>query len=255
MSHFPYIWITPRRVFYAGRLNTPRMRIFGAVTVYMPADGLIEISTADREWERAPLAVVPPYLPHVVVSDSPDVFIVLLEADAFDLSRLPDPLLRTGGTSALWFADRIRKFGAELQSRIDSRRQLTSMDYDHLLFDEALPERTLDRRLEPVVRAFQLDPLYRAAGEECATAANLSYSHFLFLFKREVGVPFAKFRAWKRARAVFDRLQAEANIATLAQDLGYADSSQFYHSMRDVYGLIPKQMFNAKGLLVYRPTY
>lgn len=229
--------------------------MFGAAAVYMGAAGQIEMSAEGRAWGRAPLAVVPAYLPHQIVADNSDVFIILLEADAFDLSRLPDPMQRKGSVNAIWFIERIRRFEHELSCRIRAGSHLTSTDFDNILFDEALPERALDRRIAPVVRKFELDPNKRMSGAEGAAAANLSYSHYLRLFRSEVGVSFAKFRAWKRARAALYRLQGKTNIAALAQDLAFVDASQFYHSMRDVYGLTPSKMFNANELPIYRPPH
>ena len=68
-------------------------------------------------------------------------------------------------------------------------------------------------------------------------------SRFLHLFKAEVGVPFRSFRTWQRARSVLHFVTQTANLATIALDVGYPDSTHFSHSIRQVFGLTPKSIF------------
>ena len=77
----------------------------------------------------------------------------------------------------------------------------------------------------------------------CAAEAGLSPSRFLHLFKEETGISFRSFRAWKRARHLLHFANQDINLAHLAQDIGYPDSTHFSHSIRQVYGLKPKDIF------------
>ena len=77
----------------------------------------------------------------------------------------------------------------------------------------------------------------------CADNAHLSFSRFLNLFKQEVGTPFRSFRAWKRARALLHYVTRDASLTHVALDTGYPDSTHFSHSIRQVYGLKPKDIF------------
>ena len=116
-----------------------------------------------------------------------------------------------------------------------------------------LPQRKLDPR---VVRAiarigkFSGEPV---TADICAAEAGLSASRFLHLFKQETGISFRSFRAWKRARHLLHFANQDLNLAHLAQDIGYPDSTHFSHSIRRFYGLKPRAIFSgSRDLAIYR---
>jgi AraC-like DNA-binding protein len=80
------------------------------------------------------------------------------------------------------------------------------------------------------------------AAKECAALVNLSFSRFLHLFKEEVGIPFRNLRTWKRARSLLHYVHTSDNLTHVALDIGYPDSTHFSHSIRQVYGLKPKDI-------------
>ena len=83
---------------------------------------------------------------------------------------------------------------------------------------------------------------------DCAASAGLSPSRFLHLFKEQTGVSFRAFRAWKRARHLLHFANQDINLAHLAQDIGYPDSTHFSHSIRRFYGLKPRAIFRVHGI-------
>jgi AraC-like DNA-binding protein len=67
-------------------------------------------------------------------------------------------------------------------------------------------------------------------------------SRFLHLFRQETGSPFRPFRAWKRARRLLDQVSAKCSLTDMALDSGYSDSSHFSNSIRDSFGVKPRDM-------------
>ena len=64
---------------------------------------------------------------------------------------------------------------------------------------------------------------------------------------------FRAFRAWKRARHLLHFVNEDINLAHLAQDIGYPDSTHFSHSIRRFYGLKPRAIFSgSRDLAIYR---
>jgi AraC-like DNA-binding protein len=130
----------------------------------------------------------------------------------------------------------LSEHGAELD--------LLNLDFDTIFFGTKLASRRVDRRIAKVLELIRHDPSAPAVGEACAAMAHLSFSRFLHLFKQEVGAPFRSFRTWKRARSLLHYVtQQDANLADVAQHTGYPDSSHFSHSIRQVFGLTPKDVF------------
>jgi AraC-like DNA-binding protein len=243
--------ITPERVFYAGLLGRPRERCPGAFHVYVAIKGGLWLTTADGRESFGELAVTTPNLRHTIASDYRSAICVAIEPESISVGALDALAERLMGPECRFFADRIRAAYAALQQRQYSD-DLTNAEFDVMCFGEALPQRPLDPR---VVRAiarigkFSGEPV-TAAG--CAAEAGLSPSRFLHLFKEETGISFRSFRAWKRARHLLHFANQDINLAHLAQDIGYPDSTHFSHSIRRFYGLKPRAIFSgSRDLAIY----
>jgi len=236
------MWITPDRVFYVGLLGEPSERTMGSVIAYVASEGAIRISLDGGEWQTTQLAVVPPYVPHRVISEARLINLIQLEAEAVDRAALPAPMNGHGAVDAPWFVERVKRCQLELckQGRdVD----LEALDFDRLFFDAPLAARQVDRRILAVIDGIKRDPSAQISAEECAESVHLSFSRFLHLFKQELEVPFRSFRTWKRARSLLHYVNRNSNLAHVALDTGYPDSTHFSHSIRHAYGLKPKDIF------------
>lgn len=248
------MWITPDRVFYVGLLGAPSVRTMGAVIAYVAVEGAIRVSIDGGQWQTTELAVVPPYVAHRVMSEARLIHVVKLEAETVDMARLPAPMGERGAVDAPWFVERVRQCHRELSAQgrdID----LTALGFDRVFFGQAIPSRQLDRRIRAVIDRIKADPSAPSCAETCAEQVHLSFSRFLHLFKQEVGMPFRSFRTWKRARSLLHHVNRDSNLAHVALDAGYPDSTHFSHSIRQVYGLKPKDIFaGSRRLAIYAQT-
>ena len=250
--------ITPERVFYAGLLGRPRERCAGAFHVYVAIEGGLWLSTAEGREVHGELLAVAPNVRHTVTSDYRSVICVTIEPESVRPGTFDEFSKRLSGPQSASFARRIRAAHEELRNW-QCRDDITSHVFDQMCFGEALPPRLLDPR---VVRAiatigkFSGEPVTAAS---CAAEAGLSASRFLHLFKQETGISFRAFRAWKRARHLLHFANQDVNLAHLAQDIGYPDSTHFSHSIRRFYGLKPRAIFSgSRDLVIYhagRPEF
>jgi AraC-like DNA-binding protein len=245
------LWITLDRIFYAGPLATSSVRTMGCWNLYAAPLGEIAVRIADGPWQTSQLAVVQPYQPHQVRSESQAIYSLKLEAESINPECLPTELRMLNAVHAPALlahlhacCDKLCGSGGELDLR--------SLDFDRLFFGRTVPPRTLDRRIESVLARIKANPASNLSAEECAESVHLSFSRFLHLFKQEVGVPFRGFRTWKRARSLLHYINRKASLASVALDTGYPDSTHFSHSIRHVYGARPKEMFAASRRL---PVY
>ena len=244
--------ITPERVFYAGLVGRPRERCQGAFNVYVALKGGLWVTTADGGERYGELLVVPPNVRHTIASDHRSAIAVLVEPESLRPGALHDLTNRLTGPEQDAFISKIRAAYEMLRNR-RSGEDITSAMFDTMCFGEALPRRQLDPR---VVRA--IAQIGRFSGEpvtaaSCAAEAGLSSSRFLHLFKEETDIAFRSFRAWKRARHLLHFANQDINLAHLAQDIGYPDSTHFSHSIRRFYGLKPRAIFSgSRDLAIYR---
>jgi AraC-like DNA-binding protein len=243
--------ITPERVFYAGLLGRPRARCSGACHVYVAIRDGLWLSTADGREAYGELLAVAPNVRHTVTSEYRSVISVTIEPESVRPGALDDLIKRLMGEERELFVQRIRAAYGELLSRA-RRDDITSHAFDHMCFGEALPARELDPRVVKAIAQigrFGGEPVTAAS---CAAEAGLSASRFLHLFKQETGISFRSFRAWKRARHLLHFANQDLNLAHLAQDIGYPDSTHFSHSIRRFYGLKPRAIFSgSRDLAIY----
>jgi AraC-like DNA-binding protein len=244
--------ITPERVFYAGLLGRPRERCPGALHVYVAIKGGLWLSTADGEAGYGELFVTMPNLRHTITSEHRAAICVAIEPESVCDGVLEAWRQRLSGADSASFARRIRATYEHLLKRMGNDSVDTAA-LDQMCFGEVLPRRVLDPRVAKAIakiERFSGEPVTATA---CATEAGLSTSRFLHLFKQETGISFRAFRAWKRARHLLHFANLDVNLAHLAQDIGYPDSTHFSHSIRRFYGLKPRAIFSgSRDLAIYR---
>ncbi|HWX05303.1 MAG TPA: AraC family transcriptional regulator [Bradyrhizobium sp.] len=243
--------ITPERVFYAGLLGRPRQRCSGAFHVYVAIKGGLRLAVDGTPESYVELAVVPPNLRHTIASDYRSVICVLIEPETVRAGAFDRLAQRLSGTERQFFVDRIRAAYQQLLHR-QCGEDIVSAAFDVMCFGEPLPPRPLDPRMVRAIAQigrFSGEPVTAAS---CAAEAGLSASRFLHLFKEETGISFRAFRAWKRARHLLHFANQDINLAHLAQDIGYPDSTHFSHSIRRFYGLKPRAIFSgSRDLAIY----
>jgi len=243
--------ITPERVFYAGLLGRPRERCPGALHVYVSIEGGLRLTTGDGSEACGELFAVRPNVRHTIASDFRSAICVVIEPESVAGGTFDALVGLLSGPEAPRVACRIR--AAYDRLRRDHRDGISSAELDRMCFGEALPPRALDPRVARSIAqidCFSGEPVTAAS---CALAAGLSCSRFLHLFKQETGISFRAFRAWKRARHLLHFANQNINLAHLAQDIGYPDSTHFSHSIRRFYGLKPRAIFSgSRDLAIYR---
>jgi AraC-like DNA-binding protein len=242
--------ISPQRVFYAGLLGRPRQRISGGFNFYASLRGSLAI-VQDGSERCGEFAVLPPYAAHTIASDFPSVICVVVEPETVEPLAMERLVARIAGTDGPAFAARARAAYDHL--RRQQRDGFTTAEFDRLIFGEVVPERSIDDRIRRVAAMLSDFSGSKMTAADCAAAVNLSRSRLLHLFKDQIGVPFREFRAWKRARHLLHYVNENLNLAHLAQDMGYPDSTHFSHSIRRFYGLQPRAIFSgSRDLAIYR---
>ena len=248
--------ITPERVFYAGLLGRPTNRISNSFNLYVGLDGALAMASGESRHDDADLIVTPPNLRHTISSDGRSVVCIVIEPETVAPGGLERLAARLAGPERPRIARSVRAAYAALSERNSQEigaQEIGAPELDRLCFGEPLPPRPMDPRV--VLAIARITDFERAptTATACAAAARLSLSRFLHLFREETGASFRAFRAWKRARHLLHYVGEDVNLARLAQDIGYPDSSHFSHSVRRFYGLKPRAIFSgSRELAVYR---
>jgi AraC-like DNA-binding protein len=238
------LWLTGQRVFYAGLLGAASQRSLGGWGIYLSpaaAMGPVRIRIGSDDWQGGELVVVPPQVPHQVATEHRLILNLLIEPESVDPARLPRVLQGSGPVDEPAFVARVRAAYGRL-CEASGREGFAGFDFDTLFFGQPLAPRRIDVRIREIVDLINADPAAATSAEACAAAVQLSFSRFLHLFKQETGMPFRAFRAWKRARSLLRHVRQSASLTDIALDTGYPDSTHFSHSIRQVYGLCPRDI-------------
>ena len=251
------MWLNNDRVFYAGLLGAVSQRTMGGWLVYVSLGAPIRIAVAapgsaaglaHAAWQSTDLAVLPPYTPHRVACDQRLICSLTVEPETVVEITLPafmqqrNGALPVDGAAAQRVVQRVRAAHAWLRQQGDAI-SLTTPSFDALCWGQPLPRRAIDARINRVLEQMRNSPSHTTTAQQFADAVGLSVSRFLHLFKAEVGTPFRSLRTWKRARSLLHHVKRETNLLHVALDAGYPDSTHFSHSIRQVYGLKPRDLF------------
>lgn len=243
--------ISPERVFYAGLLGKPRKRSGGGYFIYAAMCGQLKIAEGKLA-VVGEVAVVQPYVAHSVESEHPSIICLIIEPETVEPAAIAALSARIAGANAAAIAQRIRAAYESLRLW-EPCSGFTTGEFDRLFFGEVLPDRNIDRRISRAAAALNDFSGSKMTAADCAASASLSPSRFLHLFKEQTGISFRAFRAWKRARHLLHFVNEDINLAHLAQDIGYPDSTHFSHSIRRFYGLQPRAIFSgSRDLAIYR---
>ncbi|MBQ0934212.1 helix-turn-helix transcriptional regulator [Ideonella paludis] len=99
-----------------------------------------------------------------------------------------------------------------------------------------------DRRIASVARALDRQPDQFNHLREAAAMAGLSGSRFRARFAKEVGLPFRRYRLWRRMAVVMRELAAGHNLTTAAMAAGFASASHLSSSFKQMFGLAPSAL-------------
>jgi hypothetical protein len=108
--------ISPERVFYAGLLGRPRKRTSGGYNIYAAMRGHLKITEGKSELVGE-VAVVPPYVPHSVLSEHPSIICLVIEPETVEPSAMEHLSARVAGADAPDIAQRIRNAYESLRLR------------------------------------------------------------------------------------------------------------------------------------------
>lgn len=245
------MWLTADRVLYAGLLGETAERTFGAYTVYVAPGAPNRVCLDGQRWHEGEVIVVPPFVPHRVVSGDRLICKAMVEAETVDPARLPAWLRTAGRIDAPELALRVRSACIELAHN-GRQADLARLDFDRFVLGESLTMRRLDPRIAAALARLKREPAASVTAEQLAQEAGLSFSRFLHLFRQDTSVSLRNLRAWKRARNLLAYVTQPPRLTEIALDTGYPDSTHFSHSIRRFYGLKPRDIFaGSRRLTIY----
>ncbi len=232
------LWhVEERRAFFAGPLDY-NARHRHSVPVYIA--GLyapFRLRLSAGGWLSCRTAVIPAGVPYELDVRGNPLAVLYLEPSLAGSHALM-PLTRNtreecgamiggGGETSLM---------RELYEDVSSRQWIGSALDDLLGHSQKLARRVIDPRIAHVLESVSFGPDELLPIDRVAGRVGLSASRFQYLFTHEVGVPFRRYRAWRRLRMAISEIVNGNNFTTAAHAAGFADQAHFSHDFRKTFG-------------------
>ncbi len=114
----------------------------------------------------------------------------------------------------------------------------------------AIPQRAqADPRIAAIVRAIDEAPQDFTRIADAARGAGLSPSRFQHLMRAAVGMPFRRYRLWRRMGTVLRRAAAGEDLTQAALDAGFASSAHLSATFKAMFGVAPSALI-ARGVRI-----
>ncbi|MCA9605080.1 MAG: helix-turn-helix transcriptional regulator [Myxococcales bacterium] len=114
------------------------------------------------------------------------------------------------------------------------------MEVDEICASLGVPPREPpDPRIARAIRILDARPQDFRRVADLASLAGLSPSRFQALFSRATGMPFRRYRLWRRMAVVMRSVQAGASLTDAAFEAGFSGSAHLSATFRDMFGLPP----------------
>jgi AraC-like DNA-binding protein len=228
--------ITPDRIALSIATGFPATRLFGALTVYVSRNVPIHLTMEDGPTHVVEFAIVPPHTRHRAITADGHITKVLIETETIDIPGLME-YLDSDHKRRDAIAARMREAFQHFPNVLEDE-----VDVDNMFFGGPLPTRLVDPRFIKIIERIKQDSTVKLTAKECAGLAGLSFSRFIHLFPRETGATFRGFQAWRHARGFMPFVSGPYNLMDVALQIGYSDAPHFSRSIRQFYGITPKQI-------------
>lgn len=240
------------RVMYCGPIQYLETHVYGADVLHVGIYGPFRIRLADGGWRVCRCAVVPAGLRHSLDLAGGVHGKLFIERDGAYVPAFRRRFAGSDGQARLFEdGDAVECF--RFIHEEDPPRAAVEERIDRLLADSGTPPAAGDARIGQAIELILREPDRNLPQEELAAAIGVSPSRFLHLFRQHTGLPYRRFRAWKRLLIAFERMHASDNLTRAALDAGFADATHFSHRFRDTFGVNPAPVFRHIGRFELEP--
>ncbi|OYY63338.1 AraC family transcriptional regulator [Sphingomonas sp. 28-62-11] len=209
-----------------------------AIALAAPFEIAWQISP-DRQTETRTIALIPPNTLHHLIAAGPMMF-VYLDALANDqqtidlfITAQPDTHPRL---VALCAAIAVTTDATDLVNAL-----LAALGLNKHPAQKASPG------IAATIRAIDDCPDDFGSAKVAADLAGISQSNFHRAIRHATGVPFRRYRLWRRLAIAAKALRGGANLTDAAMEGGFASSAHFSATFRRMFGIKPSLLINANA--------
>jgi AraC-like DNA-binding protein len=235
------------RVAYIGPSLNLAPHTNGAATVALALQSPFELTLFNADGAGGPrqttrIAVIPPGTLHHLAAHGDMVFIYL--------DALSDDFRAFQALDLQAAHQRCFNLGDDNTTKPQTATSF-KMTVDAICTALGVPaRRVMDTRLTEVVRLIDASPQDFGSVDRAAAMARLSASRFQVVFRHHVGMPFRRYRQWRRMTRVMQLLATGTSLTQAAMDAGFASSAHLSTAFKAMFGVTPSGILTARPRLV-----
>lgn len=238
----PNLFLWPSRTLFFGPLGYLQCHAMGAVAINVGLYQPFQLRAAGGQFREYRCAIIPAGVEHELNANGNLVASLLIEKHSPDFARInPDVPLLANDITALQVRDWVSTFQQIYEEKLP--KATIQQLINHCLDTDEDAVTLLDSRVENVMQAIKDDAYNAMSQEELAALVGLSTSRFRHLFKAFSGVPYRRYRMWKRLLSAVETLHRVDNMTYSALEAGFTDSAHFNRCFRKTLGLNPSLVF------------
>jgi AraC-like DNA-binding protein len=233
------------RAFYVGpsfRLSPHRNAVAVlAIGVDQPFGVARDPKMPGSDYRSCRTALVPPNTLHHFDIKRGRVALLYVDARSRDLEHLQGLAAErtTNASFDLSIENELIELSAQLSDgKIDWKKARFQL-VDHL---GARASVQIDPRTERLVQRVHAEPASRTSLAHIAGQLGISESRLMHIFKRDIGIPFRRYRLWVSMGAAIRLIRDGATLTDAALGAGFSSSAHFSASFRQMFGIEPSRL-------------
>lgn len=236
------LFLSPGRALYCGPIQYLETHAYGADVLHVGIYGPFRILLEGSAWHVCRCAVVPAGVRHSLDMAGGVHGKLFVERDGRDAAAFRRRFPHDGKQARL-FQDEEAVACFHWIHETDPSSASVEVHLDLLLQAEQTEPVAPDERVLRIIQMILCEPERNFSQAELARATDLSPSRCLHLFRQQTGLPYRRFRLWKRLLLALEHMHGIDSLTRAAQDSGFADATHFSHSFRAVFGVNPAPVF------------
>jgi AraC-like DNA-binding protein len=244
--HYPnhsQLYLGAGRVLYCGPLQHLETHVYGCAVLHVGVYQPFRIKLGETWW-TCRCVVIPPGVRHALDMQGGVHGKLFVETDSRSFAdfkrRFPFQ-----GAKATFFQDTetLEYFRWAFES--NPPRDELERYVDRWLGIATLAPPNVDPRILRIVELTGEQAELNLSQEKLAAAIGLSPSRFQHLFREQMGIPYRRFRLWRRVVSAVKVFHSRDNMTYAAMEAGFADAAHFSHCFRDTFGVNPAAVFRS----------
>jgi AraC-like DNA-binding protein len=235
-----FLW--RNRALYFGPLRHLDTHVYGAAVLHVGIYRPFRLKIANGEPVTCRCAIVPAGMKHALDFAGAIHGKLFIEMDSADFLYFRRRF-RCQDRAVSFFEDAETLECFRWMYEEDPDKAAIAMCMDRLLGCDGRLRLLIDSRVQAAIDLIRDKPDRNFSQDYLAAKVDLSPSRFLHLFRQHTGVPYRRFRMWKRLVITMEKLNAADTMTRAALDSGFADATHFSHCFRDTFGVNPAFVF------------